>query len=326
MTSGPINTFAQGKKCWWISDKPTNGFHIHPAFCRSDDNGYTTNVCEYEYLQDSPQTMTGGGFPFDLDNFRLFDIYDFGLMILLSTIANKGSSVKLKLDDGYQFSFANDYIGGIFLNGKTFSMLNTVYMVNPVKECTNALGAIIFSKIGGSELEYTDDLRKNESVTKCLIPGLKDNTGFGPVRLWGGSSTNPGQFIPDAPLYSRDYISGSVLLGYKDGNASTDSLTCDSMCLFIPKLSELYLAADLSFAYYERESVTYTSLDPMDPIDPIDPDSSSSSIGPKGPNWLFRCYGGTPLNMAVRSFCSSISTPEFHFSGVISNTMRYCKY
>ena len=52
MTSGPINTFAQGKKCWWISDKPTAGFHPHPAFKRTtekDSNGKYI-IANYNYI------------------------------------------------------------------------------------------------------------------------------------------------------------------------------------------------------------------------------------------------------------------------------------
>lgn len=52
MTSGPINTFAQGKQCWWISDKPLDGFRPHPAFKRTyekdDDDKYI--ISDYVYI------------------------------------------------------------------------------------------------------------------------------------------------------------------------------------------------------------------------------------------------------------------------------------
>lgn len=52
MTSGPINTFAQGKQCWWISDKPLDGFRPHPAFKRTfekDDDGKYI-ISDYVYI------------------------------------------------------------------------------------------------------------------------------------------------------------------------------------------------------------------------------------------------------------------------------------
>ena len=341
MVSGPINTFAAGKKCWWISNRPLDDFYIHPAFCRNDDNGYTTNICEYVYFQQMPESTTGGGFARPGDNFRVFDIYDFGLIRLLITIANTGSNDSLTFDSSsnINFTFYDDYVSGAFLNGKDI-VIDTVYMVNPVKSCTKVLEGIIISFIGSNELEYTDDLKQNASLTKCLIPGLRNTTGFGPVRLWGGPSTNPAQYLPAvSPIYLRDYISGSVLLGYKEGNTSTDSLTCDSMCLFIPKLSDTESSADLSFVYYSQESVEYESMgpDPMDP--PVPLLTSMASTGPlrsssnkssknEGPNWLLRCYGGTPLNMVIRPFVNGelLMMSGYTFNGNDSDTIRYCAY
>lgn len=34
-TSGPTGTFSEGKKCWWISHQPAEGFHVYPAFKRT---------------------------------------------------------------------------------------------------------------------------------------------------------------------------------------------------------------------------------------------------------------------------------------------------
>ena len=34
-TSGPVGTFSNGKKCWWISDQSAPGFRPHPTFKRS---------------------------------------------------------------------------------------------------------------------------------------------------------------------------------------------------------------------------------------------------------------------------------------------------
>ena len=325
MVSGPINTFAAGKKCWWISNRPVDDFYIHPAFCRNDDNGYTTNICEYVYFQQMPTTTTGG-FARPGDDFRVFDIYDFGLIRLLITIANTGSDDSLTFDSSsnINFTFYDDYVSGAFLNGKDM-VIDTVYMVNPVKSCTKVLENIIISFIGSSALEYTDDLTQNASLTKCLIPGLRNTTGFGPVRLWGGTSTNPAQYLPAVfPIYLRDYISGSVLLGYKEGNTSTDSLTFDSMCLFIPKLSNTGSSAGLSFVYYSKESVEYMSLEPG-PMDPFRISSNKSSKN-KGPNWLLRCYGGTPLNMVIRPFAQGMQDAGYNFNGNSSNTIRYCAY
>ena len=338
MVSGPINTFAAGKKCWWISNRPLDDFYIHPAFCRNDDNGYTTNICEYVYFQQMPYSTTGGGFASPGDDFRVFDIYDFGLIRLLITIANTGSDNSLTFDSSsnINFTFYDDYVSGAFLNGKDM-VIDTVYMVNPVKSCTKVLENIIISFIGSSALEYTDDLKQNASLTKCLIPGLRNTTGFGPVRLWGGTSTNPAQYLPAVfPIYLRDYISGSVLLGYKEGNTSTDSLTFDSMCLFIPKLSNTGSSAGLSFVYYSKESVEYMDMGPG-PMDPFSISSSrntssknksrNTSSKNKGPNWLLRCYGGTPLNMVIRPFANSASIVDgYTFNGKYTNTIRYCAY
>ena len=318
MASGPINTFAAGKKCWWISNRPVDEFYIHPAFCRNDDNGYTKNICEYVYFQKLPSSATGGGFPSPGDDFRIFDIYDFGLIRLLTTIANTGNEGFLIFDSSLniKFAFCNDYISGAFLNGVE-QVSDIVYMVNPVQSCTKVLDDIITSFLGSSVLEYTDDLTQNASLNKCFIPDLKGISG--PVRLWSGS-TYVVQYLPAVfPIYLRDYISGSVLLGYKDGNTSTDSLTFDSMCLFIPKLSDTESSKDLSFVFYAKESVEYTSMDPMDP----DNDKTS---GNEGPNWLLRCYGGTPLHMVIRPFAQGILHPDYTFDGLHNDTIRYCAY
>ena len=329
MVSGPINTFAAGKKCWWISNRPLDDFYIHPAFCRNDDNGYTTNICEYVYFQQMPYSSTGGGFESPGDDFRVFDIYDFGLIRLLITIANTGSDDSLTFDSSsnIKFTFYHDYVSGAFLNGVD-PVKAYIYMVNPVQSCTKVLDGIITSFLGSSVLEYTDDLTQNASLTKCLISRRY-------VYFYGGT-LNPDGFvyIPTiSPIYSRDYISGSDLLGYKEGNTSTDSLIYDLMCLFIPGLSEEHPSADLSFAYYSKESVKYESMgpDPMDPMDPMDPfrSSSNKSSKNKGPNWLFRCYGKTPLNMVIRPFAQGTSQPGpdgYIFNGLSTDTIRYCAY
>ena len=320
MASGPINTFAAGKKCWWISNRPLDGFYIHPAFCRNDDNGYTTNICEYVYFQQMPYSTTGGGFASPDDNSRIFDIYDFGLIRLLITIANTGSDDSLTFDSSsnINFTFSNDYVSGAFLYGVSI-LHERIYMVNPVQSCTKVLDGIITSFLGSSELEYTDNLTQNASLTKCLISGL--------VHLYGGSLNPDGNVYihSDFPIYSRDYISGSELLGYKEGNTSTDSLIYDLMCLFIPELPmEEESSADLSFAYYSKESVKYESMGP-DPMDPFRSSSNKSSQN-KGPNWLFRCYGGTPLNMVIRPFAQGTSQPGYTFNGNSTDTIRYCAY
>ena len=325
MVSGPINTFAAGKKCWWISNRPVDDFYIHPAFCRNDDNGYTTNICEYVYFQQMPYSTAGGGFASPGDDFRVFDIYDFGLIRLLITIANTGSDDSLIFDSSsnIRFTFYDDYVSGAFLNGVE-QITDIVYMVNPVQSCTKVLDGIITSFLGSSVLEYTDDLTQNASLTKCFIPG--QDIG-GPVRLWVDSTSVVQYFPPVFPIYLRDYISGSVLLGYKEGNTSTDSLTCDSMCLFIPKLSDTESSADLSFVYYSKESVKYESIGPgpMDPMVPFRSSSNKSSKN-KGPNWLFRCYGGTPLNIVIRPFAQGLSQRGYNFNGNHTDTIRYCAY
>ena len=52
MTSGPINTFAAGKKCWWISDKRAAGFHPHPAFKRTTEKDSSGKyiIANYDYI------------------------------------------------------------------------------------------------------------------------------------------------------------------------------------------------------------------------------------------------------------------------------------
>lgn len=52
MISGPINTFAQGKQCWWISDKPLDGFRPASCFKRTnekDDEGKYI-ISDYVYI------------------------------------------------------------------------------------------------------------------------------------------------------------------------------------------------------------------------------------------------------------------------------------
>ena len=314
MASGPINTFAAGKKCWWISNRPVDDFYIHPAFCRSDDNGYTANICEYVYFQQTPSSATNGRFASPGDDFRVFDIYDFGLIRLLITIANTGSDYFLTFDSssGIEFTFANDYISGAFLHSDSGGVQDVVCMLNPIKSCTKVLGDIITSFFGSSVLEYTDDLLSNDSVQKCLVPDLKPIGHFEEYVLYLGSGSE--RYISRYHPYSHDYISGPVLLGDKN-NISADELICDAMCLFIPKLSETESSEDLSFAYWTLESVKYFDL--------MNPDKTS---GNKGPNWLFRCYGRPPLNMVIRPFAQGTSQPGYNFNGLGTNTIRYCAY
>ena len=71
--------------------------------------------------------------------------------------------------------------------------------------------------------------------------------------------------------------------------------------------------------------------DPMDPMDPMDPfrSSSNKSSKNKGPNWLFRCYGKTPLNMVIRPFAQGTSqsgSDGYIFNGLSTDTIRYCAY
>ena len=78
MASGPINTFAQGKKCWWIANKPTDGFRVHPAFLRNPDGTAT------DYVRICVNTDW-----INADASRAFDIYDFGLCVLLNYLNEK---------------------------------------------------------------------------------------------------------------------------------------------------------------------------------------------------------------------------------------------
>ena len=129
--SGPAGSFANGKKCWWISDAPYIGFHPAACFKRStsrQDGKYV--IADYCYMgtflghQESAggktcigskrgQTVlasqTKATFKTYITNrnntsagitgFRMFDIWDLGLLRTLALVAKANSDTQSQWGD-----------------------------------------------------------------------------------------------------------------------------------------------------------------------------------------------------------------------------------
>lgn len=130
--SGPVGTFAAGKKCWWISNFASEGYH--PAACfkrtmqKSADGKYIisphcyigTYLGHYEYVGDvetigsQPGSMAATYAMKDnfkayissrddasigLTGFRMFDIWDMGALRLLMLIAKANANVQSAFGD-----------------------------------------------------------------------------------------------------------------------------------------------------------------------------------------------------------------------------------
>ena len=205
MVSGPVNTFAQGKKCWWIADKPSNGFRVHPAFYRKDDGTAA------DYVSICVNTAD-----IDADAKRLFDIYDFGLCNLLICIQSK----KTIMEVGYMGpSFPNVDLGinhiswdfntivagnyyysnDTYIDESTFSMKNVMQLIDsPIP------------KISSDKLSITND------------PYIRlDNINDVALKLESNNEI------------SRDYSVGNL----KSGSVLIGNITIELMDLFIPDLS-----------------------------------------------------------------------------------------
>ena len=131
-TSGPSGTFANGKKCWWIADQPAPGFRPCLTFKRSTSRGADgkylisenvklgTFLCHQEsaggrtvlgskrgqtvlasttkanfksYIQARNNVSAGQS------GWRMFDIYDMGLLRLLCLIAKANSDSQTQWGD-----------------------------------------------------------------------------------------------------------------------------------------------------------------------------------------------------------------------------------
>ena len=209
MVSGPVNTFAQGKKCWWISDKPSNGFHVHPAFYRKDDGTAA------DYVSICVNTAF-----IDVDAIRMFDIYDFGLCNLLICIQSK----KTIMEVGYMGpSFPNVDLGIKYISWD----FNTIVAGN----------YYYFNSV---------DLTKTPFSVKDCVQLIDSPTPKISFANWTVTIENSNQLCIkldnlDAAalkLASNDELSLYYSVGnLKSGSVSIDNLTIDLMDLFIPDLS-----------------------------------------------------------------------------------------
>lgn len=212
MVSGPINTFAQGKKCWWISDRPVNGFRVHPAFYRKDDG----TAADYVLI-----AVNGLGISYGYVS-RRFDIYDFGLCVLLTYIQSKKNifeiehhnpSFPIDSDMNYIDWILNTIIAGTYYysnsvsyskGDKCFSIKNVMQLIDsPIPKIDYKKS---FSIVEESGKEYVDLSNDINVITFKL------------------ESNNELSFY---------YNAGDL----KSGSVSIDNITIDLMDLFIPDLS-----------------------------------------------------------------------------------------
>ena len=125
-TSGPAGSFADGKKCWWISNLPYQGFHPMACFkrttsrgadgkyqisqycylgtymCHKESAGGTTVLgskrnqtvyADYEYKSTFKTYITNrNNVSAGETGYRMFDIYDMGLIRTLALIAKASAN------------------------------------------------------------------------------------------------------------------------------------------------------------------------------------------------------------------------------------------
>ena len=120
-TSGPVGTFSNGKKCWWISDTPIDGFRPHPAFKRATNNtvvpfvkigtfvGHSESASGSTVIGSKRNTapyLTAGFSNFltycnnrnnsgaGQSGWRMFDVHDWSLLRFLALIAKGSADVR----------------------------------------------------------------------------------------------------------------------------------------------------------------------------------------------------------------------------------------
>ena len=232
MASGPINTFAQGKKCWWIANKPTDGFRVHPAFLRNPDGTAT------DYIRICVNTDW-----INVDAGRAFDIYDFGLCVLLTYIQCKQTMIT---DTKMNPSFPNVDLGIQYLawdfntiiagNYYYSNAVNGPYHV-AIYNCMQLIDSPI-PKISADKLTY---IVSKSAQTFITLDDINDAA----FKL---ESDN------DLYLY---YYSGQL----KSGSVSIDNITIDFMDLFIPDLSVPHNSSSDDHYFYDRWDFTVSNDD-----------------------------------------------------------------
>ena len=130
--SGPVGSFAAGKKCWWIANFKPDGFH--PAACfkrtteRNSDGKYVISPCCYigtylGHFEDIDGVTTIGSkkgseaatyedkstfstyisrrdnVDMGISGFRMFDIWDMGALRLLSLVAKANANMQAAFGD-----------------------------------------------------------------------------------------------------------------------------------------------------------------------------------------------------------------------------------
>ena len=210
MASGPVNTFAQGKKCWWMADKPSNGFRVHPAFYRKDDGTAA------DYVSICVNTAD-----INADAKRLFDIYDFGLCNLLICIQSKKTIMEVgsmgpsfpNVDLGIKYiswDFNTIVAGNYYYSNDTDISESTL----SIKKVMQLIDSPI-PKISSDKLSIT----KSGSGGKTYI--RLDNINNVALKLESNNEI------------SRDYSVGNL----KSGSVLIGNITIELMDLFIPDLS-----------------------------------------------------------------------------------------
>ena len=208
MASGPINTFAQGKKCWWIANKPTDGFRVHPAFLRNPDGTAT------DYVRICVNTDW-----INVDACRVFDIYDFGLCVLLTYIQCKQTMItdtKMNpsfpnVDLGIQYLAwdFNTIIAGNYYYSNSVSGHYHVFIENCMQLIDSPIPKISADKLASIIVKSAQTFITLDDINDAALKLESNNQLY---------------------LY---YGSGQL----KSGSVSIDNIIIDFMDLFIPDLS-----------------------------------------------------------------------------------------
>ena len=227
MVSGPVNTFAQGKKCWWIADKPSNGFRVHPAFYRKDDGTAA------DYVSICVNTDSSGA---DADAFRAFDIYDFGLCVLLTYIQCKQTMItdtKMNpsfpnVDLGIQYLAwdFNTIIAGNYYYSNSVSGSPHIYMRNCMQLIDSPIPKISADKLASIIVKSAQTFITLDDINDVALK-LESNNSL------------------------RTYYDAGQL---KSGSVSIDNIIIDFMDLFIPDFSLSH--STLSKYFYDSISAT----------------------------------------------------------------------
>ena len=210
MVSGPVNTFAQGKKCWWIADKPSNGFRVHPAFYRKDDGTAA------DYVSICVDTAD-----IDADAKRLFDIYDFGLCNLLICIQSKKTIMEVghmgpsfpNVDLGIKYiswDFNTIIAGNYYYSNDTDISESTLSIKKVMQLIDSPIPKISSDKLSVTKLGSGDNFYIRLDNINDVALKLESNNEFSLYYSVGNLK------------------SGSVLIG---------NITIELMDLFIPDLS-----------------------------------------------------------------------------------------